>query len=107
METASPEAMKRLAEVGVGLALVPERLVGDEEARGRLCQLRLRDASFTRRLATAVHRQRDLPAAARGFLAALYRRYPPLPPVVPARKAARPTVAGGPRQARARRKPVR
>ena len=131
METASPEAMKRLAEVGVGLALVPERLVGDEVERGRLSLVRLRDATFTRRLATARHRQRELPTAAQRFLETLYRRYPPvaaspepagteapatrrrprdprLPAISPpAPKATRPTVAGGPRRPRARRRTAR
>lgn len=124
METASPEAMKRLAEVGVGLALVPERVVGDELERGRLGRVRIRDATFTRHLATAVHRQRELSPAARRFLGYLHARYPRLavPPrvaggggavVAPgdavvrrrdaSHNAARPAVAGGPRGRGARR----
>ena len=68
METASPEAMKRLAEVGVGIAIVPEPLVREEIASGRLRQLLLRDARFTRQLGTAVRRGRVLPGAALAFL---------------------------------------
>jgi DNA-binding transcriptional LysR family regulator len=78
METASPEAMKRLAEVGVGIAIVPEELVREEIASGRLSRIAVSNARFARRLATAVRRGRELPAVARGFLDLVYRRYPPL-----------------------------
>jgi len=54
METASPEAMKRLAEVGVGLAIVPRALVRDEIAAGRLVEIAVADARFTRTLAVAL-----------------------------------------------------
>jgi DNA-binding transcriptional LysR family regulator len=92
METASPEAMKRLVEVGVGWSLLPAPLVHPEVAAGRLCRVRIADARFTRRLATVVRRGGSLPAAARLFLALVHRRYPPLaasPRSARGRKAAR------------------
>jgi DNA-binding transcriptional LysR family regulator len=85
METASPEAMKRLAEVGVGIAIVPEALVRHEVASGRLQALAVRDARFERRLGVAVRRARPLPDAALRFLEILDRHHPAL--------------AGGPRHA--------
>lgn len=78
METASPEAMKRLAEVGVGLTIVPEALARDEVAAGRLVRIEVSDAVFTRRLGTAVRRARVLAGTAERFLELLHRRYPPL-----------------------------
>jgi DNA-binding transcriptional LysR family regulator len=78
METASPEAMKRLAEVGVGITIVPEALVAEDVASGRLVRLRVRDARFERRLGTVVLRGRRTSSAAARFLALVHRRFPPL-----------------------------
>jgi len=78
METASPEAMKRLAEAGVGISIIPEALVHGDVTAGRLCRLRTSDARFIRRLGTVVHRTRALSPLAREFLALVHRRYPPL-----------------------------
>ena len=100
METASPEAMKRLAEAGVGITILPQALVRYEVAAGRLVQLDIRDARFERRLATVVLRGRPLSPAAARFLALVHARLPPL------RAAARkkgPAVTGGPRTRRSRR----
>jgi len=101
METASPEAMQRLAEVGVGTSILPEPLVRSAIAAGRLRHVRLRDARFERRLATAVRRGRELPEAARWFLEIVHRRYPPLaaapPPAGPPESGAGSTVTGEPR----------
>lgn len=78
METASPEAMKHLAQAGVGICIIPEALVRDDVAANRLSRLRTSDARFLRRLGTAVHRTRPLSPAGRDFLALVHRRYPPL-----------------------------
>jgi DNA-binding transcriptional LysR family regulator len=99
METASPEAMKRLAEVGVGLSILPELLVREEIASGRLRLVRLQDAVFVRRLATAVHRGRQLAETARRFLELVHRRYPRLPGLQ-GESSAGPTRLGGPRTRR-------
>jgi DNA-binding transcriptional LysR family regulator len=100
METASPEAMKRLAEAGVGITVVPEALVRDDVATGRLVRLAVRDARFERRLATVVLRGRRLSSAAARFLALTHARFRPLA----AHKDAGPAVAGEPRARRQRRR---
>ena len=48
METGSPEAMKRLAEVGMGVAILPEALVRPDIAAGRLRRLHVAEARFER-----------------------------------------------------------
>ncbi len=78
METESPEAMKRLAEVGVGLAILPLEQVQAEIASGRLCRLETVDARFARTLATVTRRGRPLEPAALRFLELLFERFPPL-----------------------------
>lgn len=77
METESPEAMKRLAEVGLGLAILPLAQVRQELADGRLRILEPRDARFTRTLATVHPRGRMVGSEARTFLEHLWRRWPP------------------------------
>ena len=76
METESPEAMKRLAEVGVGISILPEAQVQQEIASGRLVALAPTDARFSRTLAWATRRGRSLGPAARHFLAQVRRRWP-------------------------------
>src|SRR5262249_46337054 len=66
METESPEAMKRLAEVGVGIAILPEAQVQQEIASGRLRVLAPADAHFSRTLAWATRRGRALRRAIPG-----------------------------------------
>ena len=78
METESPEAMKRLAEVGVGLAILPLGQVQAEITAGRLCRLDTVDARFARTLATVTRRGRALEPAAVRFLELLFERFPPL-----------------------------
>ncbi len=75
MEAASPEAMKRLAEAGIGITIIPEALVRDDVAAGRLRQLTVPDARFARRLGIVVRRGRTLSAHARRFLALLHERH--------------------------------
>jgi DNA-binding transcriptional LysR family regulator len=111
METASPEAMKRLAEVGVGATILPEPLVRSDLATRRLGLVRLRDAGFVRRLAAVVHRGRALPPPAREFLDLVLRHHPPLdarPGPAPRRREsdAGPTSKGGPRGRRTRRRSI-
>jgi DNA-binding transcriptional LysR family regulator len=76
METESPEAMKRLAEVGLGLAILPLAQVRQELADGRLRRLEPRDARFSRTLATVTRRGRRLGPEATSFLEHLWRRWP-------------------------------
>jgi DNA-binding transcriptional LysR family regulator len=78
METESPEAMRRLAEVGVGIAILPEAQIRDVLAAGRLHALFPTDARFHRILATARRRGRALAPAAQRFLALVEQRWPGL-----------------------------
>ena len=94
METESPEAMKRLAEVGVGLAILPLAQVRPELESGRLCRLDAQDAHFSRTLATVTRRDRPLEPAAARFMALLFARWPPQP----ARKRHRDPSRDGSRQ---------
>jgi DNA-binding transcriptional LysR family regulator len=89
METESPEAMKRLAEVGLGLAILPLAQVRQELADGRLRALEPRDARFTRTLATVTRKGRRLGTESRAFLEQLWRRWPPQSPRPPRRRRAR------------------
>jgi len=85
---------------------VPEAVVRDEIACGRLRQLVVRDAHFTRTLATAVRRGRRLPLAAQRFLELVHRHYPPAA-AARAESDTGPAAHGRPRTGRARRKATR
>jgi DNA-binding transcriptional LysR family regulator len=94
METASPEAMKRLAQVGVGIAILPEALVAQDVAAGLLRRLETPDARFERTLATAVLRGRHPEGPVGRFLDLVYARWqplrqPPAPPETPRRPGSR------------------
>jgi len=78
METESPEAMKRLAEVGVGLAILPLAQVRADLEAGRLCRLEPHDARFSRTLAVVTRSGRPLEPPAARFIALLHARFPPL-----------------------------
>jgi DNA-binding transcriptional LysR family regulator len=95
METTSPEAMKRLAQVGVGIAVLPEALVAQDVAAGLLRRLETPDARFERTLATAVLRGRDPGGPASRFLELVYARWRPLPaPPAPPETKRRPGSPG-------------
>jgi len=74
MELGAPEAMKRLVEVGLGFAVLPERLVRDETRRGRLVQLSVRGFTLVRRLGFATSPSRQLTPAAREFMQLAWKR---------------------------------
>lgn len=75
METGSPEAMKRLAEVGVGIAILPDTLVRGEIDAGRLCRLRPAETRFQRTLAAVRRRGRVVGPATERFLELVHRRW--------------------------------
>ncbi|UCE01281.1 MAG: LysR family transcriptional regulator [Candidatus Latescibacterota bacterium] len=75
METGSPEAMKRLAEVGMGIAILPEELLRTEVRSGRLGRVRLAGAQFERTLALVRRRGRLLGPAVLRFQDLLHRRW--------------------------------
>jgi DNA-binding transcriptional LysR family regulator len=68
MELGTPEAMKRLVEVGLGFAVLPERLTRDEVRRGRLRVLSIRKLRVRRVLGFSAARGRPLAPAARAFI---------------------------------------
>lgn len=76
METSSPEAMQRLAEAGVGLAILPQTQIRDSEERGRLVRLRPRGVRFVRTLAIGRRRDRQLGPAAQRFVDSVRARWP-------------------------------
>ncbi len=67
MEMGSPEAMKRLVEVGLGYAVLPEALVAEEVAEGRLARIPLVGFRATRTLGFATASGRPVSPAARAF----------------------------------------
>jgi DNA-binding transcriptional LysR family regulator len=77
METGSPEAMQRLAEAGVGIAILPRTQIRDAEAHGRLRRLRPASTRFVRTLAIARRRDRHLGPHARRFVDRVRARWPP------------------------------
>jgi DNA-binding transcriptional LysR family regulator len=69
IELPSLDAIKRLVERGLGVALMPRRVAQDEIARGDLVAITVREMRF-RRLVHVVYRDgADLSHAARAFLA--------------------------------------
>jgi DNA-binding transcriptional LysR family regulator len=76
METASPEAMKRLVEVGMGIAILPEALVAGDLRSGTLSHIPLTDATFERVLAVVLRRDRHLGPATQDFLQRVRQRFP-------------------------------
>jgi DNA-binding transcriptional LysR family regulator len=76
METASPEAMKRLAEVGMGIAILPEPLVRADLKSGTLSRIRVTGTTFRRVLATVLRRDRRLGPATQDFLQRVGARFP-------------------------------
>jgi DNA-binding transcriptional LysR family regulator len=68
MEISSPEAIKRLAQAGLGPAILPEPVVADELESGALVRLRMGPLRIERAIGM-VHRERAaLSPAARAFL---------------------------------------
>jgi len=69
MEMGSPEAMRRLVEVGLGVSVLPAALVAEAVTGGRLVRLRLPRFRPTRRLGFAIAEGRPLAPAAEAFRA--------------------------------------
>lgn len=64
----SPDAIKNLVSSGIGLAILPERAVGDEVADGRVVPLRVAGLTITRTLGLFVPEHRYLSRPVRAFL---------------------------------------
>jgi DNA-binding transcriptional LysR family regulator len=67
MEMGSPEAMRRLVEVGLGVSVLPAALVAEALAAGRLVRLLLPGFRPTRPLGFAVAEGRPIAPAADAF----------------------------------------
>jgi DNA-binding transcriptional LysR family regulator len=76
MEISSPEAMKQLAQAGLGSSILPRPVVADELARGALKAISIPGVSFGREIGM-VHREDEaLSPAARAFLDMIAARFP-------------------------------
>jgi DNA-binding transcriptional LysR family regulator len=71
MEMSSPEAIKRLVEVGLGMGILPARSVSSEVRAGTLVGLPLRDAKLDRVLGVTRDPRRTPSPAAAAFLGLL------------------------------------
>jgi DNA-binding transcriptional LysR family regulator len=68
VELPSLEAIKRLVEVGTGVALIPRLTATAEIAAGRLCALAVREMKLERKLNIIYRRNSELSHAAKAFL---------------------------------------
>lgn len=75
MAVDSLSAQKRLVEVGLGVALLPERRVRDELARGTLVRLDMPRVSTTIDIQLVHRREGFLSPAARDIIATLRRAF--------------------------------
>ncbi|MCA9754102.1 MAG: LysR family transcriptional regulator substrate-binding protein, partial [Gemmatimonadetes bacterium] len=73
MEMSSPEAIKRLVEVGLGVGVLPARSVAAEIRSGALVPLAVRAGKLTRELGIARDARRTPSPAAEAFLGLLAR----------------------------------
>ena len=89
METASPEAMKRLAQVGMGIAILPEAVVQADVRSGSLVRIVVADARFHRVLAFVLRRDRHLGPATQDFLQRVRERFPEATPTTRKRQKPR------------------
>lgn len=96
LELPSLEAIKRLVERGLGVALMPRRVAASEIARGDVVALTVREMRFERPIYVSFRAGADLSHAARAFLAcagAVPADAPPAPRT-PRRRRARRRAAG-------------
>lgn len=69
--TDSPEAIKNLVSAGLGWAVLPQRVVEQDIARGSLRAPKIRKLNFERTLGLVLISRRYLPVASRAFVAVL------------------------------------
>ncbi len=77
MEVSSPEVLRKLAEGGLGLAVLPEASVREDVRRGRLAVLKTRGWSLNRITGVLTPPAGPPSRAGRAFLGLLDRRFPP------------------------------
>jgi DNA-binding transcriptional LysR family regulator len=71
MTTDSPEAIRNLAAAGLGIAILPEKLVRDDIGRGALVEIRIKGLVFKRTLGLIIPARRYLSSTVKAFLGAL------------------------------------
>jgi DNA-binding transcriptional LysR family regulator len=69
--TDSPEEIRNLAAAGLGIAILPERLVRDDIGRGALVEIKIKGLVFERTLGLIIPARRYLSSTARAFLGVL------------------------------------
>jgi DNA-binding transcriptional LysR family regulator len=75
MEMRSPEAMRKLVEVGLGISFLPELTVRESLARGALRCVPVEGVEFGRQIGVAWRRGRYFGPAVRSLLEAIFVRY--------------------------------
>ena len=75
MEMRSPEAMRKLVEVGVGLSFLPGLTVQESLASGSLKEIRVKGVAFRREIGVAWRRGRYFSPAIRHLLDEVFREF--------------------------------
>ena len=75
MEMRSPEAMRKLVEVGVGISFLPNLTVQDSLETGALQAIEVDNVSFSRQIGVAWRRGRYFGPAIQRLLDAIFERY--------------------------------
>jgi DNA-binding transcriptional LysR family regulator len=76
MEIASPEAIKRLTQAGLGASVLPRPVVAPEIGRGALQTIRIRSVRFQRTIGMVLRGEDSLSPPARVFLDMVKKRFP-------------------------------
>jgi DNA-binding transcriptional LysR family regulator len=76
MEISSPEAMKRLAEAGLGVSILPRPVVAAEIRRKVLKAIAIPGVRFEREIGMVHRGESSLSPAARAFLQMVEARFP-------------------------------
>lgn len=76
MEISSPEAIKRLTQVGLGASILPRAVVAPEVGKGALKAIRIGSIRFQRTIGMVFRRERSLSPPARVFLDMVKAKFP-------------------------------
>jgi DNA-binding transcriptional LysR family regulator len=76
MEIASPEAIKRLTQAGLGASILPRPVVAPEVRRGALRTIQLKSVRFHRAIGMVYRGEESLSPPARVFLDMVKARFP-------------------------------
>lgn len=68
MSIDSPEVIKKLVSSGLGIAILPERIVSNEVKRGELATMKIEGVSMERRLGLVIEKGRYLSLHLKAFL---------------------------------------